>query len=72
MFKPYNACRGVKFLKVHCQSDHDDFHSNGYYEARGYAPNDERRAEPMLIMVMLPGQGLQPHTHDLQEEMFVG
>ena len=59
-------------LKVHCQPKHDDFLANGYYEARGYAPEDKAEAEPMLIFTMLPGQGLQPHSHDLDENMRVG
>ena len=59
-------------VRVHCQPRTDRFLSNGYYEARGYAPGDEEREEPVLIVAMLPGQGLQPHSHDLDEELLVG
>jgi len=68
----YKLEKGVKLIKVHCQPKHDDFLSNGFYEARGYAPEDKAEAEPMLIFTMLPGQGLQPHSHDLDEDMTVG
>jgi len=68
----YTLEKGVMMLKVHCQPKHDDFLANGYYEARGYAPEDKAEAEPMLIFTMLPGQGLQPHSHDLDENMTVG
>merc|ERR1719147_553007 len=38
----------------------------------GYTLEDKAEAEPMLIFTMLPGQGLQPHSHDLDENMTVG
>ena len=68
----YSLEAGAGLVRVHCQPRTDRFLSNGYYEARGYAPGDEDREEPVVIVAMLPGQGLQPHSHDLDEELLVG
>ena len=68
----YSLEAGAGLVRVHCQPRTDRFLSNGYYVARGYAPGDEDREEPVVIVAMLPGQGLQPHSHDLDEELLVG
>ena len=68
----YSLEAGAGLVRVHCQPRTDRFLSNGYYEARGFAPGDEDSEEPVVIVAMLPGQGLQPHSHDLDEELRVG
>ena len=68
----YSLEPGAGLVRVHCQPRTDRFLSNGYYEARGYAPADEDREEPVVIVALLPGQGIQPHSHDLDEELLVG
>ena len=68
----YTLESGPGLVRVHCQPRTDRFLSNGYYEARGFAPGDEDSEEPVVIVAMLPGQGLQPHSHDLDEELRVG
>ena len=50
----------------------DIFLNNGYYEAKGYAPGDDEESEPVMISVMLPSQGLQPHSHDIDEVLHLG
>merc|ERR1719244_1608913 len=55
------------FTRVHCQDDTDHFFENGYYET--VATIDETE---YVVHVLLPGQGLQPHTHDDIEDITVG
>ena len=69
----HSSVRGSKLYRVHCQPKHDVFLNNGYYETRGYSASDE--SEPLVALViraMLPGQALQPHSHDDDETLHVG
>jgi hypothetical protein len=51
-------------IRVHCQPESDDFFANGYYQTTGYVDGVE-----MLIVAIMPSQGLQPHAHDLTEDI---
>jgi len=63
----YKLAEDSKITRVHCTPDHDGFFANGYYETTGYV--DE---EKVLIVALMPSQGLQPHAHDLIEDITVG
>ena len=54
-------------IRVHCQPDVDNFFSNGFYQTTGYVDDEE-----MLIAALLPNQGIQPHAHDLTEDITLG
>ena len=54
-------------IRVHCQADSDDFFANGHYQTTGYL-----NEELLLIVAMMPSQGLQPHAHDLTEDITLG
>ena len=54
-------------LRVHCQAEFDDFFANGCYQTTGYFEDTE-----VVIVAMMPSQGLQPHAHDLTEDVTLG
>merc|ERR1712142_268894 len=62
----YQLSASSKMTRVHCQPEIDSFLSNGYYETRGYLEGEE-----VLIVAMMPSQGLQPHAHDITEDITV-
>ena len=54
-------------IRVHCQADSDDFFANGYYQTTGYVDGEE-----VVIVAIMPSQGIQPHAHDLTEDITLG
>eukprot|EP00092_Neocalanus_flemingeri_P008526 GFUD01009185.1.p1 GENE.GFUD01009185.1~~GFUD01009185.1.p1 ORF type:complete len:241 (-),score=89.30 GFUD01009185.1:333-1055(-) len=63
----YKLTEDSKIIRVHCQPESDEFFANGYYQTTGYVDDEE-----VLIVAMLPSQGLQPHAHDLVEDITLG
>jgi len=63
----YKLTEGSKMIRVHCQADSDDFFANGYYQTTGYVDGEE-----VVIVAIMPSQGIQPHAHDLTEDITLG
>jgi len=63
----YKLTGSSVMVRVHCQPETDMFDVNGYYQTIGYH-NDEE----VLIVAMMPSQGLQPHAHDKTEHLTMG
>jgi len=63
----YKLAEGSKMIRVHCQADSDDFFANGYYQTTGYVDGEE-----VVIVAIMPSQGIQPHAHDLTEDITLG
>merc|ERR1711915_1070735 len=63
----YKLTDESKMLRVHCQAESDDFFANGCYQTTGHFEDAK-----VLVVAMMPSQGLQPHAHDLTEDVTLG